>query len=400
MGVVCPLGGHLGALLRALQEGRTGLAPHRWDLPDGPLEALIGEAALPDPDPVPPKLTRRLDRFAHLGLAAGLAAWADSREAPAARNRCGIFMGVGFGGLGSIVRESRTLNARGARRVSPFFVPSAIASTVAGQLAEQTGILGPTLTYANACAAGANAIGEAYLRIRAGELDVALAGGAESVLDPLGVAGFASLRALAPAEIGARPFSADRRGFALGEGAAVLVLEDYARARNRHVRVYAELVGYGATADAHHMTDPHPAGAGAERAVALALTQADLRAADLDYINAHGTGTFIGDAVEAAMFARVLGPLAGCVPISSTKGLTGHLLGAAGAVEAVITILALTTGTLPPNLPLGEPAPEAAGLRLVDRPGLRAPIRHALSASFGFGGVNAALVFRAADLEN
>lgn len=214
------------------------------------------------------------------------------------------------------------------------------------------------------------------------------------------MAGFAALRALASPEVGARPFSADRRGFALGEGAAVLVLEDYERARNRHVRIYAEIVGYGTTADAHHITDPHPAGTGAERAVALALTQADLRAADLDYINAHGTGTEAGDAVEAAMFARMLGPFAGEVPISSTKGLTGHLLGASGAVEAVITALALTTGTLPPNLPFGEPTPEAAGLRLIDQAGLRAPLRHALSTSFGFGGVNAALVFRAADLEN
>lgn len=398
LGVVSPLGADLGTVLRALQAGASALQPRVWALPEGELQALVGQAVLPDPDPVPPKLQRRIDRFAHLGLAAGLAAWADSREAPAPRGRSGIFMGVGFGGLGTIVRETRTLDERGPRRVSPFFIPGAIANILAGHLAELTGIVGPTLTYANACAAGSTAIGEAFLRIRHGELDVALAGGAESVLDPLGIAGFGALRALASPEHGVRPFADDRRGFALGEGAAVLVLEDYERALARHVRIYAEVVGYGASADAHHVTEPHPAGAGAERAVAHALTQAGMRAGDLDYINAHATGTPAGDAVEAAMLARLLGPCAGRVHVSSTKGLTGHLLGAAGAVEALISILALTTGVLPPNSPCGEPCPEAAALRLVRTAGGRAPLRSALSTSFGFGGVNAALVLKAAEL--
>ncbi len=398
LGVVSPLGNDLGAVLRALQGGVSALSPRTWPFPEGDLAALVAEAVLPDPDPLPAKLQRRLDRFAHLGLAAGLAAWADSREAPAPRGRHGIFMGVGFGGLGTIVRETRTLDSRGPRRVSPFFIPGAIANILAGHLAEMTGIVGPTLTYANACAAGSTAIGEAFLRIRHGELDVALAGGAESVLDPLGIAGFAALRALAPPEYGVHPFADDRRGFALGEGAAVLVLEDYERALTRHVRIYAELVGYGASADAHHVTEPHPAGAGAERAVALALTQAGMRAGELDYINAHATGTAAGDAVEAGMLARLLGPHADRVYVSSTKGLTGHLLGAAGAVEALISILSLTTGVLPPNLPCDRPCPEAAGLRLVRTAGERAPLRTALSTSFGFGGVNAALVLKAADL--
>lgn len=398
LGVVCPLGNGVAALTATLQEGRVCLARRSWTLADGELAALVGPAELPE-HALTAREARRLDRVSQLALAAARAAWADAAEPELHPTRGGVFCGVGFGGLATVSEGVAVLAERGARRLSPFFIPNLIANAPAGHVSETLGLLGPSLTYTTACAASSTAIGEAFLRIRSGELDLAVAGGAEAALDPLAVAGFAAARALAPPEVGARPFAVERRGFLLGEGAVFLVLEDWGRALERRTPIYGELVGYGQTSDAHHITEPDPEGRGAERAVRAALKQAGLRPAQLDYVNAHATGTLAGDAVEAAMFARLLGESADQVAISSTKGLSGHLLGAAGALEAAISLVALTTGVLPPNLPCDEPDPAAVGLNLVREAGRRAPLRHVLSTSFGFGGVNAALVFRAADLE-
>jgi 3-oxoacyl-[acyl-carrier-protein] synthase II len=309
----------------------------------------------------------------------------------------GVFMGVGFGGIGTLLEEEEVRRNRGAHRVSPYLIPAIIPNTVAGRIAERFNLQGANLTISNACAASAVAIGEGYRRIRSGELDIALCGGAEAPITPLALAGFFSMRALSPTLEGCQPFSKNRKGFALAEGAAVLVLENYEQARSRATKIYGEIIGYACNADAYHVTDPDPEGKGAERVVRSALKDAGKNPEDMDYINAHATGTPRGDAAEARMIARVFSPARGKVPwVSSTKGMTGHLLGAAGALEAVISLLALQSGILPPNLPLGDPE---FPLSLVRECGLQVPLRTVLSTSFGFGGVNAVLIFARPDLQ-
>lgn len=396
VGVCSPLGNGPGAVLESLRTGRSGLRPVEWTLGDERLATAAGLAELPE-EAVDARSRRRLDRFTLLALAAAAAAVEDTRGLgdEGSRRETGVFLGVGFGGIETFVAQSERLAQRGPRRVSPLFVPATIANIAAGQIAEKHGLRGPNLTYANACAAGATAIGEAWRQVRDGSLDLALAGGAEAAVVPLAAAGFASMRALADPEAGCRPFDRERTGFLLGEGATVLVLEEYERALARQSTIYGEILGYGASADAHHLTEPDPAGTGAELAVRRALAEGGVTPARIDYVNAHATGTPVGDRAEAEMLRRMLGEAAAETWVSSTKGLTGHLLGAAGALEAAVTLLALQSGLLPPNLPCDAPE---AGLRLVREAGIQEPLEVALSTSFGFGGVNAALLFGAPDL--
>lgn len=395
IGVLCPLGHSAAELSESLFRGRSGLKPLALPHRHGQIETLAGVVSSEFPD-LDAKQKRRLDRCSLLALQAACDAVRDARLAAPLAATSGVFVGSGFGGIATLLEQASVLDSRGPGRVSPFLVPAAIANAAAGYIAERFVVTGPNLTTVTACAAGANAIGEAWLRLQRGEISLAIAGGCEAPLTALAIAGFQNMRALAPAHVGCRPFAADRAGFAMGEGAAMLVLEPWQAALERRATIYAELSGYAVSADAHHITDPDPQGRGAETAVRQALRQAGITPEMVDYVNAHGTGTPAGDIAEAQMLARVFyrepRPW-----VSSSKGQLGHLLGAAGAVEAVISVLALQSGILPANLPVAQPDP-ACPLRLVQQPGQQAPLRHVISNSFGFGGVNAVLVFSRADL--
>lgn len=360
------------------------------------LSLPVGTVEIPE-GLISPKERKRYDRVVHLGLAAALLAYEDAGKPTASPERMGVFMGVGFGGLTTLLEEEEVRRSRGNQRVSPYLVPAIIPNILAGRIAEELHCEGANLTISNACAASAVAIGEAYRSIQRGELDLAIAGGAEAPLTDLALAGFFAMHALAPELRGCQPFSRTRKGFALSEGAAVLILEEYERALSRKTRIYGEIIGYAIGADAYHVTDPEPEGKGAESVVRRALREASLKPEELDYINAHATGTPRGDAAEAKMIERVF-HRPGITPpwVSSTKGLTGHLLGAAGALETVISLIPLKSGILPPNLPCEDPE---FSLRLVRTPGIQVPVRTVLTTSFGFGGTNAALLLRTPPLE-
>jgi 3-oxoacyl-[acyl-carrier-protein] synthase II len=310
--------------------------------------------------------------------------------------RTGVYVGSGMGGLATLSQQYDVLRERGPGRVSPLLVPMLIADMASGQVSITLGAQGPNLGIVSACATGAHAIGEAAELIRRGGADVMIAGGAEAVITPIAMAGFAAARALttrndAP-ETASRPFDRRRDGFVMGEGAGVLVLEDEAHARRRGARVYAELAGYGSSADAYHLTAPPEDGHGAVRCMRQALESAGLGPADVDYVNAHGTSTPLNDRAETAAIRTALGEHAYRVAISSTKSMIGHLLGAAGGVEAVISIKAIETGVIPPTINYEEPDPDC-DLDYTPNHARRLPVRAAMSNSFGFGGHNATLLF-------
>jgi 3-oxoacyl-[acyl-carrier-protein] synthase II len=393
IGVISPLGNSPGEILKAITEGTPGLISYPFSWRGETYNLPVGISRLPEGILSPHDL-RRYDRVVQLGLSAAYLSYEDAGKPTAKPERMGVFMGVGFGGISTLLEQEETLRERGAHRVSPYLIPAIIPNTLAGRVAEIFHCEGANLTISNACAASAVAIGEGFRRIRSGELEVALCGGAEAPITPLALAGFFSMRALATTPQGCQPFSRTRNGFALAEGAAVLVLEDYERAQARATKIYAEILGYACNADAYHITDPDPEGKGAERVVRSALKDAGIRPEDVDYINAHATGTPRGDSAEAQMILRVFSR--GTPPwVSSTKGMTGHLLGGAGALEAVISLIALRSGILPPNLPCDDPE---FPLRLVLERGKQIPLQIVLSTSFGFGGVNAALIFSRPDL--
>jgi 3-oxoacyl-[acyl-carrier-protein] synthase II len=312
--------------------------------------------------------------------------------------RVGVIVGVGIGGISSVEEAYLNVQTHGARRVSPFLIPRIIPNMASGQIAMRVGARGPNYATTSACASGAHAIGEALVLIRDGRQDVMLAGGAEAPVCLLAVGGFSSMRALAtnfndePARA-SRPFDARRDGFVIAEGAGVLVLEELEHARRRGARIYAEVVGYGATCDAYHMTQPAPEGVGAAECMGRALDDADLSPADIGYINAHGTGTPFNDEAETLAVKRVFGEYAARVPVSSTKSMTGHLLGAAGSVEAALTVLALRDQVAPPTINL-DASDVDDELRLIAHHALPMPMTHAMTNSFGFGGTNASLIFR------
>jgi 3-oxoacyl-[acyl-carrier-protein] synthase II len=345
------------------------------------------------------KERRRLDDFILYAMAAAEEALADSGfrpESDAERERCGVLFGSGIGGLPAIAETAVKLAQQGPKRVSPFFIPSALINEASGLVSIRFGLRGPCHAVVTACATGANAIGDAARMIQLGDADLMVSGGSEAATCRLSLAGFGAMRALSTGfndspESACRPWDAARDGFVLAEGAGSLVLEELEHAKRRGARIYGEVTGYGIGGDGYHLSAPDPIGTGAVRAMQAALSRANLDASAIDYVNAHATSTPVGDPVELVALRRVFGASVGGVSISSTKSATGHLLGAAGAVEAIFSLLALRDQTAPPTLNLHAPE-DAEGLDLVPLVAKQRPIRHVMSNSFGFGGTNATLV--------
>ncbi|MEO5971214.1 MAG: beta-ketoacyl-ACP synthase II [Bdellovibrionia bacterium] len=348
------------------------------------------------------KEARRVGRFVHFALAAGLEAYGDSGldsiRSKISPERMGVNIGVGMGGLPEIEAVHDEFLAKGYRRVTPFFIPQVIPNLASGQLSILLNLQGPNLCNVTACSSSAHSIGESYRQIQRGDADVIISGGAEAVICKLGIAGFAAMRALSTRndspEKASRPFDKDRDGFVMGEGSAVLVLEEYEFAKARGAKIYGEIRGYGLSGDAYHMTSPAPEGEGGRRAMAMALKDSQLNPEQIGYINAHGTSTPAGDAEEARAIARVFPNGPEHLHISSTKSMTGHLLGAAGALETIFSLYAIRDGRIPPtiNLESLDPACEALRLNFTANKSVEKRLDYALSNSFGFGGTNASLI--------
>jgi 3-oxoacyl-[acyl-carrier-protein] synthase II len=399
IGPVTPVGIGRTAFWDALVAGRSGIGEVTlFDASEFPVR-IAGEVRDFDPaEYLDRKEVRRRDRFVHLAVAAAKLAWDDAGALRVEPARAAVVVSTGIGGLMTMVEQQSALIEKGADRVSPFLVPAMMPNAAAGQVAMELGLTGPNTCITTACAAGAHAVGEGARYVREGLADVCLAGGSEAVITPLAMAGFARMQALSrnpDPQRASRPFDADRDGFVLSEGACVLVLEEAERAASRGATVFAEVAGYGASADAFHITQPEPQGAGAVAAMEAALADAAMAPEEVDHINAHGTSTPLNDAAETRAIHKVLGDHARNVAVSSTKSMTGHTLGAAGAVEAAAAALALHTSVVPPTINYETPDPEC-DLDYVPNQARRAEIRAALSDSFGFGGQNAVLAFRRA----
>jgi 3-oxoacyl-[acyl-carrier-protein] synthase II len=398
LGIVCPLGNSVQEAWDKALAGTSGITRiTRFD-PSRLASQIAGEVKNFDVTPyMSPKEARRMDLFIHYGMAAGLQAWRDCglQVTPENAEQVGINFGSGIGGLPLIESMKEELDKNGPRRISPFFIPGSIINMIAGLLSIEIGAKGPNLAMVTACTTSTHCIGEATKSIRYGEADVMIAGGAEAVVTELAIGGFASARALStrnddPATA-SRPWDKERDGFVLGEGAGAVALEEYEHAKARGARIYCEVLGYGASADAFHMTAPPEDGNGGFRAMRNALKDAAVDASQVDYINAHGTSTPLGDIAETIAVKRLLGSRAHKVAVNSTKSMTGHLLGAAGGVEAVFAALALVHQVSPPTINLRTPDP-ACDLDYVPNAARRMPIRIALSNSFGFGGTNGTIV--------
>jgi 3-oxoacyl-[acyl-carrier-protein] synthase II len=399
LGIVSPVGNNVAEAWSNILAGRSGISRiTRFDASRLACQ-IAGEVKDFDVAAyLSPKDVRRMDVFIHYGMAAGIQAWRDSGFTAGADNaeRCGVIFGSGMGGLPMVEATHDELQKNGPRRISPFFIPGTIINMIAGNLSILFNLKGPNLAIVTACTTSTHCIGEAAKSIRLGDADVIIAGGAESVITELAIGGFAAARALStrndePARA-SRPWDKDRDGFVMGEGAGALVLEEYEHAKARGAKIYCELAGYGVSADAHHMTAPCEDGEGAYRCMRNAMKNAGLPIDALDYINAHGTSTQLGDLAETLAVKRLLGDHARKVAVNSTKSMTGHLLGAAGAVEAVFTILALRDQVSPPTINLDNQDP-ACDLDYVANSARKMPIRVAMSNSFGFGGTNGTLVF-------
>jgi len=399
LGIVCPIGNTVAEAWENALAGKSGITRITKFDPARLACQIAGEVKGFDVAPyMSPKEARRMDTFIHYGMAAGLQAWRDCalQVTPENAERVGINFGSGIGGLPLIEEMHNELNKNGPRRISPFFIPGTIINMIAGLLSIELGAKGPNLAMVTACTTSTHCVGEAAKSIRYGEADVMIAGGAEAVVSELAIGGFAAARALStrnddPATA-SRPWDKDRDGFVLGEGAGAMVLEEWEHAKARGAKIYCELTGYGVSADAHHMTAPPEDGDGAFRAMRNALKDAALEASAIDYINAHGTSTPLGDIAETIAVKRMLGAHAPRVAVNSTKSMTGHLLGAAGGVEAVFTALALRDQVSPPTINLRTPDPQC-DLDYVANSARKMTIRAALSNSFGFGGTNGSLVF-------
>ena len=349
------------------------------------------------------KVQRQVDPFIVFGIDAAGQALEDAGltdMTEAERFRAGTMIGSGIGGLPGIEKESIVLHEKGPRRVSPHFVHGRLINLISGQVSIKYGLMGPNHAVVTACSTGAHAIGDAARLIALDDADVMVAGGSEGAICPLGIAGFAQARALSTGfndtpERASRPYDVDRDGFVMGEGAGIVVLEEYERAKARGAKIYAEVIGYGLTGDAYHVTAPHPDGSGAFRSMEMALRKAGLNPSDIDYINAHGTSTPMGDELELGAVRRLFGSAIDTLSMSSTKSATGHLLGGAGAVESIFCALAIRDQIVPPTLNLDHPSPGCAGVDLVPHVPKRRKVKAVVNNSFGFGGTNATLVFRA-----
>jgi 3-oxoacyl-[acyl-carrier-protein] synthase II len=400
MGAITPLGNDVETFWRNVVAGRSGVGPITLFDASAMKTRIAAEVKGFDPEAwFGRKEARRMDRYAQFALAATQQALQDARLDPAHvdRERVGVILGTGIGGIGALVQGVETLMTRGPDRISPFMVPMMLADTAPGLIAIAYGFRGPNMAVVTACASGTNAIGEAMHLIRRGDADVVIAGGAEAAILPVAVAAFNVMGAISTRneepERASRPFDRTRDGFVMGEGAGILILERLEHARARGARIYAEVVGYGTSADAYHITAPLENGEGAALAMRRALADASLSPREIDYINAHGTGTPLNDKSETQAIKAVFGEAAYDVPISSTKSMIGHLLGAAGAVEAIVCIRAITDGVIPPTINYEHPDPEC-DLDYVPNVARRRPVRTAMSNSFGFGGHNACVIFR------
>ena len=400
VGLVSSLGLTTKATWDGLLAGRSGVARITHFDPSDFAAQIAAEVKGFDPlQFVDKKDVKKMDVFIQYAIAASQYAVDDAGLSigDGNRDRTGVFIASGIGGFSTIEREHRALLEGGPRRISPFFIPASIINLASGQVSIRFGARGPNSATCTACSASAHAIGDAYHIIRRGDADAMIAGGSEAAITPMGVGGFAAMRALSTRndepERASRPFDRDRDGFVVGEGAGVLVLEEYELARRRGARMYAEVVGYGMSGDAFHITAPSEDGDGAVRAMQMALRGAGLEPSAIAYINAHGTSTPYNDRLETMAIKKVFGDHAYKLAVSSTKSMTGHLLGAAGGLEAVITALAVHHKMLPPTINLDNPDPEC-DLDYVPNASRAAEIAHAMSNSFGFGGTNAVLLFK------
>ena len=400
LGALTPLGNTVEEYWSALKEGRSGVGPiTRFDATGYPTRIAAEVRGFDPLKYVDKKEARRLDPYLQYAMACAVMAVEDAGldTGKMDGDRCGVLIGSGIGGITTLLETHKTLLEKGPDRVSPFFIPMMIVNMASGLVSMRFGAKGPNSAVVTACATGNHTIGDAFKILQRGDADVMIAGGAEAIIVPLTIAGFCSMKAMStrndqPARA-SRPFDANRDGFVCGEGGGILVLEALEHAVRRDARIYAEIVGYGMTGDAHHMTAPDPAGDGAARAMAAALRDAGLPPAAVGYINAHGTSTPYNDKFETLAIKRVFGEHARRLAVSSTKSMTGHLLGAAGGVEAIATVLALHHGLLPPTINYETPDPDC-DLDYVPNQARKQDVEVALSNAFGFGGTNAALAFR------
>ncbi len=407
-GVVTPLGVGTETVWKRLLDGQSGIrAIQSFDVSDLPAKIAgqvpRGETASGSfnaDDWVPPKEQRKMDEFIVFALAAAAQAVDDSGwkpTDPVERERTGVMIGSGIGGLPGITEGALIVHEKGPRRLSPFFIPANLINLASGHVSIRYGFSGPNHAVVTACSTGAHAIGDAARIIMWDDADVMVAGGTEAAICRIGIAGFAAARALSTKfndepQRASRPWDKDRDGFVMGEGSGIVVLEEIEHAKKRGAKIYAEVIGYGMSGDAHHITAPAEDGSGAYRAMRNALNRAKLSPDQVDYVNAHGTSTPLGDEIELGAVKRLFGESAYKLSMSSTKSAIGHLLGAAGSVEAIFSILALRDGIVPPTLNLENPSP-SCDLDLVPLKAKERPVRYALSNSFGFGGTNASLIF-------
>jgi len=416
LGLVTPLGTGVEAVWRRLIAGESGIGPiTRFDA-SAMATRIAGEVPMKKDETSPPwafnpddwmepKERRKVDDFILYGVAAAVQALKDSgwqAKSEEDRWRAGTQIGSGIGGIGTIEAAAILLKERGPRRISPFFIPSSLINLISGQVSIRFGLKGPNHSAVTACSTGAHAIGDAARSIMLGDADLMVAGGAEAAVTPLGIAGFCAARAMATEfndnpTAASRPWDKGRDGFVMGEGAGVVVLEEYEYAKARGAKIYAEVVGYGLSGDAYHITTPSEDGDGAYRSMKMALDRSGLKPSDIDYVNAHGTSTPAGDEIELGAVRRLFGDAMANVSMSSTKSSTGHLLGAAGAVEAIFCVLAIRDQVVPPTLNLDNPADSVAGVDLVPHTAKKRQVRAALSNSFGFGGTNASLILKRVD---
>lgn len=419
LGIVSPLGWGVNAVWRRLINGDSGAGPiEQFDASDLPCRiaasvprsdgrgggATAGDAAFNADDWVEPREQRRMNEFIVYGIAAAQMAYDDAGldlKTEEERERAGVMTGSGIGGLDGIANEVLVLNEKGPRRVSPFFITGNLINLVSGQVSIRLGLKGPNHAVVTACSSGAHAIGDAARLIALDDADVMVAGGAEAAICRIGIAGFSACKALTThfndtPEKASRPYDEDRDGFLMGEGSGFVVLEEYERAKARGAKIYGEVVGYGLSGDAYHITAPAEDGDGGYRAMKMALKRAGISPGDVDYVNAHGTSTPRGDEIELRAVERLFGDDADGLVMSSTKSSVGHLLGAAGAVEAIFSLLAIRDGVAPPTLNLDNPS-VATAINLAPNEAVKTPINVALSNSFGFGGTNASLVMRRVD---
>jgi 3-oxoacyl-[acyl-carrier-protein] synthase II len=400
--MVTPLGTGVENNWEAVCSGKSGIGPiTKFDAADFPSK-IAGEVTGFEPgDFLEKQLIRRFDEFIHYAIAAARMAMEDSGLKIDENNahRVGCVTGTGLGGLTMLEHFHSVLVEKGPRKVSPFFIPGIIVNMVPGQIAIEYGAKGPNLSTVTACAASSHAVGESFRMIREGLADAIITGGAEATITPLAFGGFCSMRALSTGrndepEKASRPFELDRDGFIMGEGAGILILEEMESAIDRGADIYAEVVGYGLTGDAYHVSAPDPEGVGAVSCMKMALDYGGVKPEELDYINAHGTSTKLNDTAENKAIKTVFGDYAQKIAISSTKSMTGHLLGAAGGVEAIFSVLTIKRGVIPPTINYETPDPDC-DLDYVPNKARQAKVRTALSSSFGFGGTNACLLFKA-----